>query len=410
MEQTKAWLRQVVVRYQNADRTYRDVEAALLAYNGIIPKMDTFTHDNGRSEVLLCLHGTVPISFKGVTYNIPVAVWVPQGYPQHPPMAFVTPTATMVVREGKHVDKAGRVYHPVLAGWHTNSQEVNLVLLLTVLQEIFSLEPPVYSRPASSTPAPTSSYNSSPSIPASQPRPNNTGSLPRSNGGSMMSGGSPPPPIPPNPYLQHQTSNSQLPTFGSSSPSYQPPIPQPPNYAANPILAAQKGPQPLSPSPAAKKPTTASTSSPAANPVADAKEQRAHSLRLAIRERVLAAENARRTKASVDYGRLIAVNKQLNDGDARIGDLVRRLKEEEAKVMKNTEIIQAKNEELKASITRLETEPEVNVDEVLGGGSVVHNQLIDTVAEEHALDDTIYTLSQALNTEALELPLFMKSK
>ncbi|KAI8836826.1 ubiquitin E2 variant, partial [Chytridium lagenaria] len=132
--------------YQNSERTFRDAEAVLLAFNGIIPKMDTFTYDNGTSAVLLCLHGTIPITFRGGTYNIPIACWIPFSYPQHPPMSYVTPTATMLVRMSKHVDLAGKIYHPALAVWHTKP-ELTLVKLLGLFQEIFSIEPPVYAKP-----------------------------------------------------------------------------------------------------------------------------------------------------------------------------------------------------------------------------------------------------------------------
>jgi ESCRT-I complex subunit TSG101 len=76
-------------------------------------------HDNGQVQLLLCLYGTIPVSYRGATYNIPVAVWITPSYPKHPPIVYVTPTPNMLVKMGKHVDLAGKVYHPMLATWHT---------------------------------------------------------------------------------------------------------------------------------------------------------------------------------------------------------------------------------------------------------------------------------------------------
>lgn len=47
----------------------------------------------------------------------PISIWVPQEYPRVPPMAYVTPTANMLVRVGQYVSGEGRIYHPYLAGW-----------------------------------------------------------------------------------------------------------------------------------------------------------------------------------------------------------------------------------------------------------------------------------------------------
>ena len=38
-------------------------------------------------------------------------------YPAIAPYVFVTPTATMLIRQGRHVDAIGRVYLPYLTDW-----------------------------------------------------------------------------------------------------------------------------------------------------------------------------------------------------------------------------------------------------------------------------------------------------
>lgn len=72
---------------------------------------------NGSSALLVHLTGTLPVNFRGSTYRFPMSIWVPHAYPREAPLIYVTPTATMMVRPGQHVDPQGQVYHPYLVGW-----------------------------------------------------------------------------------------------------------------------------------------------------------------------------------------------------------------------------------------------------------------------------------------------------
>lgn len=72
---------------------------------------------SGASSLLVHLTGTIPTLFRGTTYRFPVSIWVPHAYPREAPLVYVTPTETMMVRPGQHVDPQGQVYHPYLAGW-----------------------------------------------------------------------------------------------------------------------------------------------------------------------------------------------------------------------------------------------------------------------------------------------------
>ena len=65
--------------------------------------------------------------FSGVTYNIPVQLWLQERHPYVPPLVFVTPTSTMEIKPSPHVDTSGKVYLPYLHEWEHSSQ----VCLLT---------------------------------------------------------------------------------------------------------------------------------------------------------------------------------------------------------------------------------------------------------------------------------------
>lgn len=126
--------------YHDVNRTYNDVAQALSQYPSLSPRTDVHStclsipgpredtpqlmrtrapaaFPNGSSALLLHLSGTIPAVFRGTTYRFPVSLWIPHAYPREPPLVYVTPTETMVVRPGQHVDPQGQVYHPYLVGW-----------------------------------------------------------------------------------------------------------------------------------------------------------------------------------------------------------------------------------------------------------------------------------------------------
>jgi len=74
-------------------------------------------YDDGRTQLLIQLTGTIPIQFRNSTYNIPVSIWIQRAYPREPPIVYVTPTNDMLVRKGKHVDVSGRVEGGYLEAW-----------------------------------------------------------------------------------------------------------------------------------------------------------------------------------------------------------------------------------------------------------------------------------------------------
>jgi ESCRT-I complex subunit TSG101 len=62
------------------------------------------------------MFGTIPMYYRGNRYNIPMSFWIPEMYPQHAPMTFVSPTDNMMIKaKHKHVDTQGRCYSPYLS-------------------------------------------------------------------------------------------------------------------------------------------------------------------------------------------------------------------------------------------------------------------------------------------------------
>ncbi|KAK9314521.1 UEV domain-containing protein [Lipomyces starkeyi] len=147
-QQTLEWLHRVLLQeYRDVNRTYSDVASVLQSYPSLTPRTNVYTYENGKSELLLNLHGTVPTTFRSAVYNIPVSIWISHEYPYVAPFAFVTPTAAMSLRPGNHVDTNGRVYHPYISYWNGTDAQTNILGLCAVLCDIFGKEPPVYGKP-----------------------------------------------------------------------------------------------------------------------------------------------------------------------------------------------------------------------------------------------------------------------
>lgn len=74
-------------------------------------------YDDGRTQLLLCVHGLLPISFRGAAYNIPIALWLQLAYPSEPPLAYVVPTSDMLVKSSASIDHSGRCSLEYTAQW-----------------------------------------------------------------------------------------------------------------------------------------------------------------------------------------------------------------------------------------------------------------------------------------------------
>jgi UEV domain len=79
-------------------------------------------HDDGRTQLLLCVHGLVPVLFRQVSYNIPIAIWITKDYPLQPPIVYVVPTSDMLVKAGKFVDVSGRINIEYIQQWERKSE------------------------------------------------------------------------------------------------------------------------------------------------------------------------------------------------------------------------------------------------------------------------------------------------
>jgi len=140
--ETRKWLLQNVHPYPHRDRVYADIDSLLSIFSTLRPKSDVYSsviyrllllpnptnlfflaaYDDGRTQLLLCIHGLLPITFNQASYNIPIAVWLTRQYPQHPPIVYVVPTKDMLVKAGKYVDLSGKCNIEYMQSWERKSE------------------------------------------------------------------------------------------------------------------------------------------------------------------------------------------------------------------------------------------------------------------------------------------------
>ncbi|CAG7728360.1 unnamed protein product [Allacma fusca] len=145
MSEHDSFIRQSLAsaKYRNEEKTRRDAIETLQHYRGLKPGTDVFVFNDGSEKMLLNLTGTIPVNYKGATYNIPIVLWLLDTHPLNAPMVFVRPTPDMRIKVSRHVDQTGKVYLPYLHDWsHTTS---DLATLIQVLILTFGEQSPVYS-------------------------------------------------------------------------------------------------------------------------------------------------------------------------------------------------------------------------------------------------------------------------
>ncbi|WAR53509.1 hypothetical protein PtB15_3B17 [Puccinia triticina] len=238
-ESVRRWLAQVLLPYPGRDQGLAQIQAALQHFPALAPRTESFTFDDGRTALLVSLTGTIPVHYRALRYNIPIAIWLPFEFPGEPPIIYLTPTNDMVIRKGTHVEPGGKCIAGYFDSWQSKPEACSLVELLEFLQDIFSREPPLYSKPKPPAPA----YSSHP---PPQPPTTSASQIP-----STSSQQQPPrPPLPP--QLARSVSASSSPTnpdpHSRPTPPTRPPLP-PPLYSQSSQSAAPSSstPPPLHP-------------------------------------------------------------------------------------------------------------------------------------------------------------------
>lgn len=342
-------------RYNHPDHTRKDVANVIKHFKSLVPRLERYTFPTGVSRELVCLDGTIPVSFRDATYNIPVGIFLSHNHPIEAPICYVRPTRDMTIKTSRHVDGSGRVYLPYLSEWNRHTSDI--LSTIQVMQIVFGQMCPVYQK--------TKDYNSSPNDVAMPPLPNvqyPAGPTSSSNSGSFSSGSTavsmPTPPQPIYPF------SSQ---------------PQPPNSVSGATGTISE------------EHIRASLLSAVEDRLKYRLKEKVHSIQDEI-------EVLKKTSSDLERGKL-----QLDDMKARMSNEVIELTEAKRK-------LQELDDQLQEFIVKYDKEgEEINPDEVYGPTQPLFKQLLEAFAEENAVVDAIYYTNLGLKEGVITLDVFLKS-
>ncbi|TDH06400.1 hypothetical protein EPR50_G00133110 [Perca flavescens] len=141
--------------YRCPAETLSDLQTVRSLFSDLRLYVDYYCYPNKEKKKLLYLAGTLPVSYDGSDYNIPVCIWLHETHPASRPRCFVCPSVSMVINPSCCcVDADGNISLDALRTWTQGVS--NLLLLVSEMRLVFQKDPPLYAiSPANAThPAP----------------------------------------------------------------------------------------------------------------------------------------------------------------------------------------------------------------------------------------------------------------
>eukprot|EP00457_Paulinella_chromatophora_P005997 gb/GEZN01006015.1/.p1 GENE.gb/GEZN01006015.1/~~gb/GEZN01006015.1/.p1 ORF type:complete len:387 (+),score=80.06 gb/GEZN01006015.1/:86-1246(+) len=330
------------------------------AINTLRPSVGDLVDSRGTCQRLLYFNGTIPITIQGVTYHIPVNMWLPLNFPQMPPICYVTPTATMFIKpRHQHVDLQGMVYLPYLHAWNTAS---TLGELVTWMQSTFEKDCPVLSKAAAPVVRP-------------QPEPQPQAGMWQAGLGvpvtrSMAGSGSSIPIARP---IASSSSNSAAvsPGVGDTHLSritphaYQPPPYQPPKSKSEmlmPVITQKLGTH-----------------------LSDLYRGTAEEIDLAFQQQ-----------------------RQITDAKSRLENSMQALQQEKESLTSLAAKLTEEAAFAQTWIQEQEGAKEISIDDLVCPKDTWAQQMLEAVAEDHAIEDAMDELQKSLRDEKIEIGTFLK--
>ncbi|KAH3738023.1 hypothetical protein DPMN_044628 [Dreissena polymorpha] len=145
MSSYEPFLRSSLQKYKHPDVAKFDILNAITIFGDLVPKYDEFGFEDGSTKMLVLLDGTIPVTYQGKGYNIPILVCLLDSHPNSPPIVFVKLSSNMLIRPGQNVQQNGKVNLQYLREW--KYPNYNLLGMIQMLVIAFGEQPPLYSRP-----------------------------------------------------------------------------------------------------------------------------------------------------------------------------------------------------------------------------------------------------------------------
>ncbi|XP_057524412.1 protein ELC-like [Amaranthus tricolor] len=339
-------------------------------YPSLQPKTATFNHNDGRTINLLQAEGTIPMVYQGVTYNIPVVIWLMELYPRQPPCVFVNPTRDMIIkRPHPYVTPSGIVSIPYLQKWIYPSS--NLVDLVRDLSHYFGRDPPLYSQRKSDS---NSNHNLNVNA---NPNPSHT-SL---SGNSMISS---------------NTSYSGSIASGSVAHQSMPPRVFPPS----PYVGSGRS---MSPSPQRQNGTDDPNEVYKRNAISKLVES-VHSDVVALRKTREAEMEGLFSAQAILRQR----EEQLNKGLKEMFDEKEALEQQLQLVLTNADVLEGWLKDNEEKMSKMGNH-NVDVDDAFEHCDTLSKQMIESSASDLAIEDVIYSLDKAVQDGVIPFDQYLRN-
>uniref|UniRef100_A0A8W8JL61 Tumor susceptibility gene 101 protein n=1 Tax=Magallana gigas TaxID=29159 RepID=A0A8W8JL61_MAGGI len=357
-------LKQALSKYKYADIARRDVTNAMTQFKDLRPSHDSFIFNDGNRKELLNLDGTIPVTYKGSIYNIPIGIWILDTHPYNPPMVFVKPTSAMQIKPGRNVDTNGKVDLPYLRDWRYPQSD--LLGLIQILVIVFGEEPPVFSRQSQ----------------MAQSRP-------------------------PYPGTSQYPGQAPYPMQGSGFPMPMPDsMNQPPGYShTNQYGGGSNLPYPQYTTPGTN--TVTSSAQPGSTSTVTEEHLRM-SLLSAVEDKMKRRLREMFEQAQAEMNVLHKTQADLVKGKEKLEVMVKELENEKVEIENNIKLLQDKDQEVKEVLQKLDNQDKLDIDEAVVTTTPLYRQLLNSFAEEQAIEDAIYYLGEALRKDVIDLDVFLK--
>ncbi|XP_059476042.1 tumor susceptibility gene 101 protein [Neocloeon triangulifer] len=368
-------------RYHHQEATSVDMVNVMKQYKGLVSNLEPYVFNDGTCRKLTNLSGTIPVRYKGNTYNIPVRLWLMDTHPYNSPICYVAPTADMCIKVSKFVDHNGKVYLPYLHEW--DASKANLLGLVQVMITVFGEQPPVYTKSKAPYPTQQAMPTASPPYPvypgAATPYP------------AMPSQAMPQPGgFPPYPSMASET--PYPPAYPPASSGYPPP---------------QQTPYPpMQPSPMASGYPPQAGVGAGGGTITE--EHIRASLLSAVEDKLRRRLREQFSQGTAELETLRRTNLELVQGKSKLEGLVGRLDKDCAELDKAIATLEEKEAELEKGLGKLSSEEPIDIDEAVTTTAPLYRQLLNAFAEESAIEDVIYYLGEALRRGRIDLDAFLK--
>lgn len=113
-------------------------------------------------------------------------------------------------------------------------------------------------------------------------------------------------------------------------------------------------------------------------------------------------------QAQAEMNVLHKTQADLVKGKEKLEVMVKELENEKVEIENNIKLLHDKDQEVKEVLQKLDNQDKLDIDEAVVTTTPLYRQLLNSFAEEQAIEDAIYYLGEALRKDVIDLDVFLK--